>query len=75
MSNHWHKYPKNAHEKEGQERLENKKEQTLAKLYKKEDQKIIHTGPTNSAGTSFPNRSQFALVAVGKGLVAQYIKF
>ena len=50
------------------------KEQTLAKLYKILNQKSIHTGPTNSAGKSFPNRSEFALVAVGKGLVAHYVK-
>jgi hypothetical protein len=37
-------------------------------------QKSIYTGPTNSAGKSFPNRSEFALVAVGKGLVAHYVK-
>ena len=43
------------------------------KLYKILYQKSIHTGPTNSEGKSFPNRSEYALVAVGKGLVAQYV--
>ena len=50
------------------------KEQTLAKLYEIPNQKSIHRGPTNSAGKSFPNRSEFALVAVGKGVVAQSVK-
>ena len=45
----------------------------MAKLYKILDQKSFHTGPTNSAGKSFPNRSEYALVAVGEGLVAQYV--
>jgi len=45
----------------------NKKEQTLAKLYKILDPKNIHTGLTNSEGKSFPNRSEFALVAFGNG--------
>ena len=44
------------------------------KLYKILNQKSIHTGPTNSTGKSFPNISEFAEVAVGKGLVAQYVK-
>jgi len=48
-------------------------EQTLAKLYRILNQKSIHTGPTNSAKKSFPNRSEFAEVAV-KDLVAQYVK-
>ena len=46
----------------------------IGKLYKIINQKSIHTGPTNSAGKSFPNRSEFALVAVDKGLVAHYVK-
>ena len=50
------------------------KRANIGKLYKILYQKSIHTGPTNSAGKSFPNRSEFALVAVGKGLVAQYVK-
>jgi hypothetical protein len=37
-------------------------------------QKSIYTGPTNSAGKSFANRSEFVLAAVGKVLVAQYVK-
>jgi hypothetical protein len=49
------------------------KEQTLVKLYKILNQKNIHTGPTNSAEKSFPNRSEFAEVAI-KDLVAQYVK-
>ena len=74
----------NAHKKEahvrvkliqqGKEWLANKKEKTLAKLYKIQNQKNIHTGPTKSVGKSFPNRSEFALVVVGKDLVAQYDK-
>ncbi len=48
--------------------------QALAKLYRILNQKSIHTGPTNSTGKSFPNISEFAEVAVGKGLVAQYVK-
>ena len=50
------------------------KRANIGKLYKIQNQKSIHTGPTNSAGKSFPNRSEFALVLVGKGLVAQYDK-
>ena len=51
-----------------------KKSKHWQTLYKILNQKNIHTGPTNSAGKSFPNRSEFAVVAVGKGLVAQYVK-
>ena len=51
-----------------------KKSKNWQKVYKILNQKSTHTGPTNSAGKSFPNRSEFALVAVGKGLVAQYVK-
>jgi hypothetical protein len=50
------------------------KEQTLAKLYTIQNQKSIHTGPTKSAGKSFPNRSEFALVLDDKDLVTQYDK-
>jgi hypothetical protein len=51
------------------------KRANIGKLYKILYQKSIHTGPTNSAGKSFPNRSEFAfLVAVGKGLGAHYVK-
>ena len=50
------------------------KRENIVKLYKILYQKSIHTGPTNSAGKSFLNRSEFAVVAVGKGLVTHYVK-
>ena len=44
------------------------------KVLKIPNQKSTHTGTTNSAGKSFSVRSEFTLVAVGKGLVAQSFK-
>ena len=51
-----------------------KKSENWQKVYKILNQKNTHTGPTNSAGKSFPNTSEFALLAFGKGLVAQSVK-
>ena len=52
--------------------------QKRAKIGKKSinilNQKSTHTGPTNSEGKSFPNRSEFALLAFGKVLAAQSVK-
>jgi hypothetical protein len=40
------------------------------KVLKIPNQKSYHMGPTNSMGKSFSNRNEFAVVAVGKGIVA-----
>ena len=82
MSNRLHKYPKMPTKKymlglNWFSRDENDWQTKMANIGKNSintKQKSIHTGPTNSAGKSFPNRSEFAEVAVGKGLVAQYVK-
>ena len=37
------------------------------------NQKSAQTGPTNSVGKSFSIRSEFILVAVGEGSVAQSV--
>ena len=39
----------------------------VKKVLKNPNQKSTHTGPTNSAGKSFSNRSEFFLVVVGQG--------
>ena len=48
--------------------------QKRANIVKKVLKKSTHTGPTNSAGKSFSNRSELTLVVVGQGLVAQSFK-
>ena len=40
------------------------------KVLKIPNQRSTLMGPTNSVGKSFSNRSEFTLVAVGKGAVA-----
>ena len=44
------------------------------KVLKIPNQKSTHTGTTNSVGKSFSDRSEFTLMAVGKGLVVQSVK-
>ena len=48
--------------------------QKIANILKNTKPKSTHTCPTNSAGKSFSNRSEFTLVAVGKGLIAQSVE-
>ena len=47
-----------------------KRANIVKKVLKIPNQKMFHTGPTNSMGKSFSNRNEFNLVVVEKGLVA-----